>query len=70
MLRDFLHQQVSRIVSLARRDKRFLILLSEGLTREASHKKNRVWGVIQMGFHLETLLFIFFIDVYLLNYER
>ena len=35
MLRDFLRQQVSRIVSLARRDKGFLILLSEGLTREA-----------------------------------
>ena len=64
MLRDFLRQQVSRIVSLARRDKRFLILLSEGLTREASHQKNRVCSLNRQWFKLQTLLFIFGIDDY------
>ena len=64
MLRDFLRQQVSRIVSLARRDKRFLILLSEGLTCEASHQKNRVCSLNRQWFKLQTLLFIFGIDDY------
>ena len=37
MLRDFLRQQVSRIVSLARQRQGVPLSLSEGLTREVGH---------------------------------
>ena len=54
MLRDFLRQQVSRIVSLARRDKGFLILLSEGLTREAGQLVSTTFLKRRLPTHADT----------------